>query len=102
MTFITLRLIIDTMCFVYSNSISNRFPSMESNIEARNKNDSNYFHGNTNRYSVYPSNNSFAMRQNGSLPRKFTTNTSIPVRTDYYNYSHGKGEKNYQTRLECR
>ena len=63
---------------------------MESNIEARNKPDSNYFHGNANRYPVYPNNNSFALRQNGSLPRKFPTTTNIPVRTDYYNYSHGE------------
>lgn len=98
-----LRSIIDKMknyLFIFINSIRTRFPSMESNIEARNKPDSNYFHGNHNRYSVYPSNNSFAMRQNGSLPRKFTTNTSIPVRTDYYNYSHGK--QNFQAPLKCR
>lgn len=69
---------------------------MESNIEARNKTESNYFPGSTNRYSVYPSSNNIAIRQNGSLPRKFTTNTSIPVRTDYYNYSHGKQKKTFK------
>lgn len=64
---------------------------MESNMEARNsKTDSNYFHGSTNRHSMYPNSNSFSLRQNASLPRKFKTNTNIPIRTDYYNYSHGK------------
>lgn len=63
---------------------------MESNIEARNKIDSNYFHGNTNRYSIYPNNNSFASRQNGTFPKKFTASTNIPVRNDYHNYSHGE------------
>lgn len=67
---------------------------MESNIEARNsKVDSSYLHGNTSRYSMYPNNSSFSLRQNGSLPRKFNTNTSIPIRNDYYSYSHGKYKK---------
>lgn len=64
---------------------------MESNMEARtNKTDTN-LHGSSGRYSLYPNGGSFTLRQNGSLPRKFTTNSNIPVRTDYYNnYSHGK------------
>lgn len=64
---------------------------MESNMEARNKIDPNYYyHEKINRYSIYPNNNSFAMRPNGSLPRKFNAHTHIPVRKDYHNYSHGK------------
>lgn len=71
-----------------------RFPSMESNIEARNqasnKTEPNYYHGSSNRYSTYSNSSNFAMRPNGSLPRKFSTNTGIPIRSNYYNYSHGE------------
>lgn len=67
---------------------------MESNMEARNmpntKTDPNYYHGSSNRYSTYSNSGNFAMRPNASLPRKFNTNTSIPIRNDYFNYSHGK------------
>lgn len=75
---------LNTFCY-YSLSRS-RFPSMESNIEARNTSsnaDSNYFINNNSR-SVYSNN-----RLNGSLPRKHNTNI-IPIRNSYFNYSHGK------------
>lgn len=63
---------------------------MESNVEARNmgngKTDPNYFQN--SRYSYPNGSGSFAVRQNGSLPRKFHTN--LPIRNDHYNYSHGE------------
>lgn len=80
--------------------IENRFPLMESNMEARigntnsnisnsnNKiNDTNYFHG--GRYSIYTTNgnNTVLVRPNASLPRKLHTGIN---RNAYYGYSHGK------------
>lgn len=76
--------------FIWSN---NRFPSMESSMEARtgNKIDT-YFHS-SRPYTIYSnSGNHFTARQNGSLPRKF--NSSIPIRNEYYGYTHGKAKKN--------
>lgn len=65
---------------------------MESNMEARNvsnqnKSEQSFSTVINNRYS---SNQSYAFRPNGSLPRKFNANTNIPIRNAYYNYSHGK------------
>lgn len=71
---------------------------MESNMEAHhisnfnNRLDPSLNPSNRNRYSIYPNQQPFGFRQNGSLPRKFNTNTNtnIPIRNAHYNYSHGK------------
>lgn len=67
-----------------------RFPSMESNIEARSVSNNasrmdttDYYGG--NRLIVYPD-NSKNYRSNGSLPRKFTSSSQSSF---YSNYSHG-------------
>lgn len=72
----------------------NRFPSMESNIEARqtsnNRIDSNYsaesYNDNSNRYSLNSTNYLKARHNGTSQGKSNTTNTNIPIRNT--NYSH--------------